>query len=98
MSPCHGEDRQFKSDRGRHFFTKKRASVAQLVEQRTENPCVDSSILSWGTIVFHAVVVEWQTRHLEGVVERTLVRVQVPPTAPKYKDLQFAVGPFYYDF
>ena len=20
MSPCHGEDRQFKSDRGRHFF------------------------------------------------------------------------------
>ena len=47
MSPCHGEDRQFKSDRGRHFFLqKKRASVAQLVEQRTENPCVDSSILS----------------------------------------------------
>ena len=47
MSPCHGEDRQFKSDRGRHFFyQKKDASVAQLVEQRTENPCVDSSILS----------------------------------------------------
>ena len=23
MSPCHGEDRQFKSDRGRHFFLKK---------------------------------------------------------------------------
>ena len=20
MSPCHGEDRRFKSDRGRHFF------------------------------------------------------------------------------
>ena len=20
MSPCHGEDRQFKSDRGRHFY------------------------------------------------------------------------------
>ena len=41
MSPCHGEDRQFKSDRGRQV-----ASVAQSVEQRTENPCVDSSILS----------------------------------------------------
>src|SRR5688500_17696852 len=26
-----------------------RAQVAQLVEQRTENPCVDSSILSLGT-------------------------------------------------
>ena len=50
MSPCHGEDRQFKSDRGRHFFFTKNASVAQSVEQRTENPCVDSSILSWGTI------------------------------------------------
>lgn len=35
MSPCHGEDRQFKSDQGRHFF-KNHASVAQLVEQRTE--------------------------------------------------------------
>ena len=28
------------------FFYKKHASVAQSVEQRTENPCVDSSILS----------------------------------------------------
>ena len=27
------------------------ASVAQLVEQRTENPCVGSSILPWGTNV-----------------------------------------------
>ncbi len=48
MSPCHGEDRQFKSDRGRHFLCifSLHASVAQSVEQRTENPCVDSSILS----------------------------------------------------
>ena len=47
MSPCHGEDRQFKSDRGRHFFfTKNHASVAQLVEQWIEAPCVGSSILS----------------------------------------------------
>jgi hypothetical protein len=40
MPPCHGGDRQFKSDPGRHNF----ASVAQLVEQRTENPCVHGSI------------------------------------------------------
>ena len=54
MSPCHGEDRRFKSDRGRHFFYLFLdnliylyifASVAQSVEQRTENPCVGSSIL-----------------------------------------------------
>ena len=78
MSPCHGEDRRFKSDRGRHFFYLFLgifiylyifASVAQSVEQRTENPCVGSSILPWGTIYNpHADVVEWQTRHLEGVV------------------------------
>ena len=45
-SPCHGEDRQFKSDRGRHFFASKKifASVAQSVEQGTENPRVGGSI------------------------------------------------------
>ena len=40
MPPCHGGGRGFESHPGRHF-----ASVAQLVEQRTENPCVHSSIL-----------------------------------------------------
>ncbi|ETI86454.1 MAG: hypothetical protein Q612_NSC00302G0002, partial [Negativicoccus succinicivorans DORA_17_25] len=43
MPPCHGGDRRFKSDPGRHFFFF--ASVAQSVEQRTENPRVGSSIL-----------------------------------------------------
>ena len=38
--PCHGGGRGFESHPGRHY-----ASVAQLVEQRTENPCVHSSIL-----------------------------------------------------
>ena len=37
--PCHGGGRGFESHPGRHF-----ASVAQLVEQRTENPCVPGSI------------------------------------------------------
>ena len=40
MPPCHGGGRGFESHPGRHY-----ASVAQLVEQRTENPCVHSSIL-----------------------------------------------------
>ena len=47
MPPCHGGGRRFKSDLGRQF-----AAVAQSVEQRTENPRVDSSILSCGTICF----------------------------------------------
>ena len=48
MPPCHGGDRRFESDRGRHFFF---AAVAQSVEQRTENPRVGGSIPSCGTIV-----------------------------------------------
>ena len=40
MPPCHGGGRGFESHPGRQY-----ASVAQLVEQRTENPCVHSSIL-----------------------------------------------------
>ena len=40
MPPCHGGGHEFESRPGRHD-----ASVAQLVEQRTENPCVNSSIL-----------------------------------------------------
>ena len=38
---CHARGRGFEPHPGRHF-----ASVAQSVEQGTENPCVDSSILS----------------------------------------------------
>ena len=47
-SACHAEDRGFKSLRNRHFLLY--GSVAQLVEHRTENPGVDSSILSGATI------------------------------------------------
>ena len=45
MSPCHGEDREFDSR-----LVRQDASVAQLVEQGTENPCVAGSIPAWGTI------------------------------------------------
>ena len=47
MSPCHGGGRRFKSDPGRHY-----ASVAQLVEQGTENPRVGGSIPPGGTIFY----------------------------------------------
>ena len=45
-SACHAEDREFDSRRNRHFF----GSIAQSVEQRTENPCVAGSIPAGATI------------------------------------------------
>ena len=48
MPPCHGGDRGFESLLDRHFFLK--GPVAQLVERRTENPCVAGSIPAWATI------------------------------------------------
>ena len=42
--PCHGGGREFESLPGRHY-----ASVAQLVEQGTENPRVVGSIPTGGT-------------------------------------------------
>ena len=47
--PCHGGGREFESHPGRHFVLPD-ASVAQSVEQGTENPRVDGSIPSGGTI------------------------------------------------
>ena len=46
-SACHAEDREFDSRRDRHFFYF--GSVAQSVEQGTENPCVGGSIPPRGT-------------------------------------------------
>jgi hypothetical protein len=42
MPACHAGDRGFDSRRDRHLY----GSVAQSVEQRTENPCVGGSIPS----------------------------------------------------
>ena len=46
-SACHAEDRRSESGRDRHFYF---GSVAQSVEQRTENPCVGGSIPLGATI------------------------------------------------
>ena len=45
-SACHAEDHGFESRTDRHFF----GSIAQSVEQRTENPCVAGSIPAGATM------------------------------------------------
>ena len=46
-SACHAEDRRFEPGRNRHLLF---GSVAQSVEQGTENPCVGGSIPLGATI------------------------------------------------
>ncbi len=55
MPACHAGDRGFESRQLRHFFAHMQGSVAQLVEQRTENPRVGGSIPSRATICFWRV-------------------------------------------
>ena len=65
---CHARGRRFEPDPGRQKF----ASVAQSVEQGTENPRVDGSIPSGGTIYADVA-------HL---VERHLAKVEVAGSSP----------------
>ena len=60
---CHARGRGFDPHPGRHLF----ASVAQLVEQGTENPRVVGSIPTGGTIY----------ADLAHLVERNLAKVEV---------------------
>ena len=57
---CHARGRQFEPDPGRHY-----ASVAQSVEQGTENPRVIGSIPIGGTL--YAAVAHLVERHLAKV-------------------------------
>ncbi len=69
---CHARGRGFESHPGRHmrhYF----ASVAQLVEQGTENPRVVGSIPTGGTIYF---------ADLAHLVERDLAKVEVAGSSP----------------
>ena len=54
MPACHAGGRGFEPPSGRQF-----ASVAQSVEQRTENPCVGGSIPPGGTIFTLVCMREW---------------------------------------
>ncbi len=53
-----------------HSVKLQQEPLAQLVEHLTFNQGVEGSSPSWLTIftIEYAVVVEWQTRYLEGVV------------------------------
>ena len=53
MPPCHGGGRGFEPRPDRHF-----GSVAQSVEQRTENPRVAGSIPALGTLIKHIFDIE----------------------------------------
>ena len=68
---CHARGRGFEPHPGRHFLIKS-ASVAQLVEQGTENPRVVGSIPTGGTTF----------ADLAHLVERRLAKAKVAGSSP----------------
>ena len=92
---CHAGGRRFESVRGRHkasvqsFGSARHASVAQLVEQRTENPRVVGSIPTGGT----TVPIGNRNAGVAHPVERHLAKVEVASSSlvtrsRKKKDIQ----------
>ena len=83
---CHAGGRGFEPHPGRQLH----ASVAQLVEQRTENPRVVGSIPTGGTIP-----VKLETRHIQfynpadlaHLVERDLAKVEVAGSSPVIRSI-----------
>ena len=89
---CHARGRGFEPHPGRHFWRKSKgcAFVAQLVEQRTENPRVVGSIPTEGT----------KFAGLAHLVERHLAKVEVASSSlvtrsTNRKGLRVSVGPFF---
>ena len=80
---CHARGRGFESHPGRHLF----ASVAQLVEQGTENPRVVGSIPTGGTIY----------ADLAHLVERHLAKVEVAGSSPVIRS-KIKTVPLWYGF
>ena len=78
---CHARGRGFEPHPGRHIFFSRfcsdYASVAQLVEQRTENPRVVGSIPTGGTIL----------ADLAHLVERDLAKVEVAGSRPVIRSI-----------
>ena len=75
---CHARGRGFEPHPSRHSY----ASVAQLVEQRTENPRVVGSIPTGGTIA-----------DLAHLVERDLAKVEVAGSSPVIRSNKKATPP-----
>ncbi len=77
---CHARGRRFEPVPGRHFFCLIFALIAQLVEQRTENPCVTGSIPVQGTI---------QMLHAFAVREYSSKRTHVSPNQLSFRRCTF---------
>ena len=77
---CHARGRGFEPHPSRHFRSNihRSASVAQLVEQRTENPRVVGSIPTGGTIY----------ADLAHLVERHLAKVEVAGSSPVIRSIR----------
>ena len=71
---CHARGRGFEPHPSRHS---QNASVAQLVEQRTENPRVVGSIPTGGT----------KNADLAHLVERDLAKVEVAGSSPVIRSI-----------
>ena len=83
---CHARGQGFESPSGRQTVSQKRglnASVAQLVEQGTENPRVVGSIPTGGTIA-----------DLAHLVERDLAKVEVAGSSPVIRSKKRRTPPF----
>ncbi len=88
---CHARGQGFESPSGRQKMSLGNilglfASVAQLVEQRTENPRVVGSIPTGGTIAER----ESRSADLAHLVERDLAKVEVAGSSPVIRSTKWA--------